>query len=167
MQTRPRLDNPLLVLGIGLCFVLLFAGLFCLLQQGDKRTYNLYYTVPIALPFIAFILDRMECRPEWTSAQRKLDAATVFFALLRSIATHYLTFLSGHVLFLTYSLLTSRSWAARITAVLVGIEVLYLKIFAWHKPEWIGGILLGLLAAGWFHYLKAKAARVGGSPAGI
>lgn len=54
---------------------------------------------------------------------------------------------SGHSLFLTYVMLTTRSWVARLTAVLVLIEVIYLKAFVWRDPTLIGGIVVGIFAA--------------------
>jgi hypothetical protein len=56
--------------------------------------------------------------------------------------------ISGHALFLTYSLLSARSRVAQITAFAVLLQVIYLKLFVWHDlitPS--GGILLGSGAA--------------------
>ena len=56
-------------------------------------------------------------------------------------------YISGHALFLTYTILSAYSYLGRITAIIIMIEVVYLKIFVWN--DWLSltsGILLGVIA---------------------
>ena len=41
-------------------------------------------------------------------------------------------YVSGHALFLTYAIMSRGSRVVRVTATLVMIEVIYLKLFVWH-----------------------------------
>src|SRR5258708_3771273 len=116
--------HPLIVLGCSLIMPALVAGLLCLVIHDERLTYHLYYTVPVGIPFIAFLFDRSDRCATTSPVQRRLDGAVVFLAVLRSVTTHYLFFFSGHALFLTYSVLTSRSLIVRISAALIAVEVL-------------------------------------------
>jgi len=55
---------------------------------------------------------------------------------------HPIPFFSGHALFLSYALLTMRSKLAKVTALVVLLEVAYLKIFVWQDATLLGGIAL-------------------------
>jgi hypothetical protein len=75
-----------------------------------------------------------------------IDLAIVVVALAR--AAGFIPLVSGHVLFLTYALVTGNSWVVRVPAALVLIHVLYLKIFLWHDLLSLGGgLCLACLAA--------------------
>jgi hypothetical protein len=57
-------------------------------------------------------------------------------------------FVSGHTLFLSYFIFTLNFNVGRILAMVVMLEVLYLKFFVWN--DWISaivGIVLGAIAA--------------------
>jgi len=69
----------------------------------------------------------------------------------------HVPYVSGHTLFLTYALLSTRTRVAQITAAVVMIQVIYLKYIVW--GDWITstiGIALGLLAARARLWLGAK-----------
>jgi hypothetical protein len=103
------------------------------------------YVAPIVVPFIAFLLDRVERWSERKHSQKLVDAIVVFTAMWRVVGN--VPFVSGHTLFLTYCILTSRSVVARLTAVLVMTQTVYLKYFVWH--DWVtstSGIVLGCVA---------------------
>lgn len=57
-------------------------------------------------------------------------------------------YISGHTLFLSYTILGPASRVTRITALLAMLEVIYLKYFVWHDPiTSSSGIVLGAIAA--------------------
>ena len=74
-----------------------------------------------------------------------LDLAVLILALTRAVIR--IPLISGHAIFLVYCWLTARSKVARITAVLVLVQVAYLKIFVTHDNALFGGVIAGCLAA--------------------
>ncbi|HKQ53751.1 MAG TPA: hypothetical protein VJT74_15350 [Pyrinomonadaceae bacterium] len=74
------------------------------------------------------------------------DALITGTAIWRALG--HVPYVSGHSLFLTYSVLTARSRVLRLTAAVVLLQVIYLKYVVWH--DWVsstGGIILGAAAA--------------------
>lgn len=132
------------MLGIGLAAASLFSLLIILLIRGERRNYFLYYFVPIGIPFVAFIFDRLERRHDLQTSQWIIDLLVVTLALGRAILP--IPLISGHALFLTYAMLSTRSWAARISAIVIMVEVWYLKLIVWHDLTLIGGVLVGCIA---------------------
>jgi hypothetical protein len=142
---RRFIFHPLTVLIIALIAAFIFALFINLLFDGELRWFLLYYFTPIGIPFVVFLFDRAERRAFASKAAWKIDAIILGLSLIRSVIL--IPIVSGHALFLTYALLTSQSKLARITALLVLVEVAYLKIFIWRDPTLIGGILVGCLTA--------------------
>lgn len=152
MLLRSRLFYPPSVLALSLLSAALYAGYATLRFSGDKLSNQYFYVVPIVVPFVAFLFDRAERVHQRTRAQFVIDGIVVLTAMWRVIGD--VPYVSGHALFLTYALLSTRSRVALVTAALIMLEVLYLKIFVWH--DWItptGGIVLGSVAAfiSWRH----------------
>jgi hypothetical protein len=145
LAQRRFLFHPVTVLGVSILAAGIFAFLIILFFDGAQRWFLLYYHVPIGIPFVAFLFDRAERYAQATRASWAIDLTVLVFALLRAFVR--LPVISGHALFLTYCLLTSRSTVARMAAILVLLQVAYLKIFVTHDTALIGGILSGCLAA--------------------
>jgi len=148
-NTRPAqrrfLFHPATVLGVSILAAGIFAFLIILFFDGAQRWFLLYYHVPIGIPFVAFLFDRAERYTQATRTSWAIDLTVLVFALLRAFVR--LPVISGHAFFLTYCLLTLRSTVARMAAILVLLQVAYLKIFVTHDTALIGGILSGCLAA--------------------
>lgn len=149
---RQFIFHPVTVLVVSLIAAAIFALFIHLWFDGDFRWFLLYYFVPIGIPFIAFLFDRAEQYPATSRATWAVDLAVLFPALTRAFVR--LPLISGHALFLSYALLTSRSNVTRITAALVLLQVAYLKIFVTHDTTLIGGILVGCLAAVVYRWIK-------------
>lgn len=147
---RRFLFHPATVLIVSLVAAAIFAVLVAILFDGDFRWYLLYYFTPIGIPFVAFLFDRAEHYEHTSMAAWAIDLAVLIPALTRAFVR--LPLVSGHALFLTYCLFATESKVARITAVLVLLQVAYLKIFVTHDTALFGGILAGCLAA--FFYLQ-------------
>lgn len=141
-RVKKLLFHPLFVLFVSLFAAILFAAFAIWRYDGEWRDLLLYYFAPIGVPFVAYLFDRAE---RWRDVIWFIDIPVVILALLRS--AYPIPIVSGHSLFLTYAVLTTRSQVARLTAVLVLIEVVYLKAFVWGDPTLIGGIIVGMLAA--------------------
>ena len=111
---------------------------------GDLRR-HFVYVLPIIVPFVAFLFDRdAQLRagwPEWA-----IDFVVIAASILRALGV--IPLISGHALFLTYAIARQGSRLTKITALMVMLEVLYLKIFVWNDPLTpFTGIAAGLTAA--------------------
>lgn len=142
---RQFIFHPVTVLVVSVIAAASFALFITLLFDGDLRWFLLYYFAPIGIPFVAFLFDRAEQYELTSIASWALDLVVLIFALTRAFIR--LPLISGHALFLTYCLLTSRSKIARITAALVLLQVVYLKLLVTHDTALFGGVIAGCLAA--------------------
>lgn len=154
---RPWVFHPVTVLTVSILAAGIFALFVTLLFDGDFRWYLLYYFTPIGIPFVAFLFDRAEMHAAASASSWAVDVFVLIPALTRVFIR--IPLISGHALFLTYCLLTSRSTVARTTAFLVLLQVAYLKIFVTHDTALIGGIFAGGLAA----YLHRQVRRAPGN----
>lgn len=152
---RPFLFHPATVLVPSILAAGLFAFFIHLLFDGDLRWFLLYYFVPIAIPFVAFLFDRAEQYGSNSPVSLLIDLAVLIPALTRAFIR--IPLVSGHAFFLVYCLLTSRSRAARIAAFLVLLQVAYLKIFVTHDTALIGGVMMGCLAAFVYRWVRRYA----------
>jgi len=142
---RQFIFHPVTVLFVSILAAGLFAFFIHLLFDGDLRWFLLYYFVPIGIPFVAFLFERVEQYGSIAPVSWLIDLAVLIPALTRAFVR--IPLVSGHALFLVYCLLTSRSRVARIAAFLVLLQVAYLKIFVTHDTGLIGGVMVGCLAA--------------------
>ncbi len=148
---------PLSVLTLSIATALVFAALVIALFSGDSRWFLLYYFVPITVPFVAFLFDRAENWNGLSKMQVRIDLPILALALTRAFIL--VPLISGHALFLSYALFTTRSRVARLTAFLVLVEVAYIKIFVWHDVTLLGGLALGTGAAVWFRNARLSSAQ--------
>lgn len=148
---KPILFRPISVLTIALVSTFLFGILIALIFRGERRNSILIYSVPIGIPFVAFLFDRAQAGRDkrWF-----LDAPILILAFLRSLFP--VPLISGHALFLTYALLTGRSKLTHITTVIIFAEVIYFKAFVWQDATLIGGTIAGLIASFIWHRLKPR-----------
>lgn len=130
-------------------FAALFALLAWLLWRPGWLFY--YYNVPIAVPFAAFVLERVvelrRCRIGAKAiAAVGLDVLVISVAMVR--AFYPIPFISGHVLFTAYAVFTGRHTFGRTVAGVVLVQVLFTKIVLWgdNVTMW-GALLLSLLCA--------------------
>jgi len=73
---------------------------------------SFFYVVPIVIPFVSFLFDRAQ---HWrmTSLARVLCDVLVVGLAIGRVVTH-VPLISGHTLFLSYAILTSRSFGNMI-----------------------------------------------------
>ena len=146
IPTQSIIFRPLVVLGISLIAALLFSLLVIACFDGNARLYLLGYFMPVGIPFVACIFDRVEGWRSFHPVQRAVDLFVLALSLVRIAIS--VPLVSGHALFLTHALLSSRSWIVRGTAAAVLLEVGYLKIFLFHDDlTLVGGIILGCITA--------------------
>ena len=104
------------------------------------------YFVPLMVPVIAFMFERVEHVREANFFQHGVDFLVFGLAVGRVVGD--VPFISGHILLLSYGLLCSKSKIVRISGALVLAQTLYLKYFVWHDfvtPT--VGIILGCALA--------------------
>jgi hypothetical protein len=104
------------------------------------------YFVPLMVPMIAFMFERVEHVREANFFQHGLDFLVFGLAVGRVVGD--VPYISGHTLLLSYALVCSRSRIVRISAILVLVQTLYLKYFLWHDFVTSNvGIVLGCALA--------------------
>jgi hypothetical protein len=87
------------------------------------------YFVPLMVPLIAFMLERVEHAREANFFQHGADY--LVFALAAGRVVGDVPYISGHTLLLSYVLLQSESKLVRISSILVLAQTLILKYFVW------------------------------------
>lgn len=119
-------------------------AVFTLFSLLGVRPFWLAYNVPIAWPFAAFVVDWFYTHSRYAKG---IDACVVVLALLR--ANGAIPGYSGHVLFLTYATLCGESRFTKVSAALVLVSVLYMKLYGFHDfVTPVGGFFLAVIAAG-------------------
>lgn len=143
---RALIFHPISVALLSLAGAALYVAAATLRYSPEKLYYQYLYVAPVIIPFVAFLFDRAERFRSWTGAQCMVDAFVIGLSVYRAVG--HVPLVSGHALFLTYALLTARSRVARAAALVVLIQVLYLKLLIWHDPVTpSGALLLGSAAA--------------------
>jgi hypothetical protein len=148
-KIKSVLFHPATVLTIALVAAILFAIVSHLQFEGDLHDLLVYYFAPIGVPFVAYVFDRAEYRRD---VRWPIDIPLVIVSFLRAVFP--IPFISGHALFLSYAILTVHTRVARWTAIIILIQVAYVKLFVWHDLTLFGGIIVGALAAFASHMLK-------------
>ncbi|MBZ0280916.1 MAG: hypothetical protein K8L97_09250 [Anaerolineae bacterium] len=134
--------HPLVVITTALAATAVFGLLVALIFRGERRDAIFMYSVPIGIPFVTFVFDRLE---RWSEIKWAIDVPVIILALLRSLVP--IPLISGHALFLSYALLTTQTRTARLTAALIMMQVVYLKTFVWKDETVIGGMIVGIVVA--------------------
>jgi len=148
---KVRLAGTLPTLTAVLVFAASVAGLLRLAWNPGPRAYLEY--VPIAGVFAALVWDRVFPSYSTNTRHTICDVAALALALMR-VFVPPLPFVSGHTLFATYVALTATRWSVRAVALLVLVQVVYVKLFV--SPG--GWSMLGGFAAA----LALAAARAAG-----
>ena len=150
VNIRLQLSRPRIVLLCSLAGATLVA--LWLLRHSSVRATVLdpagtfQYFVPLMVPMIAFMLERVEHTREANFFQHGVDFLVFSLAVGRVVGN--VPFISGHTLLLSYALLCSKSRIVRISALLVLAQTLYLKYFVWHDFVTSNvGIVLGCALA--------------------
>ena len=138
--------HPVFVLVCAAAGILVYVAVMRWRFAGGNLSNHFVYVLPIIVPFVAFLFDRAKGFSEVGWPELMIDFAVVGTSILRGIGV--VPLVSGHVLFLTYAIARPGSRVTRITALIVMLQVIYLKFFVWHDPFTPAtGIMLGLLAA--------------------
>jgi hypothetical protein len=156
VKLKALVFHPLTVLTVSVGAVLLFAVVAHWRFDGDFEALLVYYFAPIGAPFVAFLFDRAE-KPRFILWW--LDASVIVLSLARGLVE--VPLISGHALFLTYALLTTRTRVARLTALVILLQVAYLKLLVWQDLTFFGGMVVGITGVGIYQQItKGRLATV-------
>jgi hypothetical protein len=145
LSCRPARVRALLTSAPGTLVVSLLAT--AILTVWFRRAWNppsdfYFYNVPIAVPFVAFFLDRLVPSREPRCAALAIDAVVLALALARVFIPPF-PFVSGHTLFTAYASGTARRWPLRLTATAVLLQVIYAKtILGGGWQSMVGGLVV-------------------------
>jgi len=146
MRLSKFIFHPLFVLACAGLGILSHAAWMRWRFPGGDLSHHFSYVLPIIVPFVAFVFDRARHFRTAGLIELAMDSAVTITALMRALGD--VPLVSGHALFLTYAIARPGTRLTKIISALVMIQVIYLKIFAWHDPISPAiGITLGLLAA--------------------
>lgn len=131
---RRQMFRPRVVLLCSLAGATLI-GLWLLRHSSVRATVldpsgTFQYFVPLMVPMIAFMFERVEHAREANFFQHGVDFLVFSLAVGRVVGD--VPFISGHTLLLSYALLCSKSRIVQFSAPLVLAQTLYLKYFVWH-----------------------------------
>ena len=138
--------HPLTVITCAGLGVIAYALLMRWRFPGGDLSGHFIYVLPILVPFVSFLFDRLRQIREVSWREVLIDVVVVVTAVMRMIGE--VPFVSGHALLLSYAIARPGSRLTRILAALVMLQVLYLKLFVWHDMiSPVLGIIVGVAAA--------------------
>lgn len=107
-----------------------------------------FYAAPLFVAVLVWARIRLGSLESLTPAECSTDAVVTFLAFARFVFGAVLPF-SGHMLFLSYALLTARGACGfRLLAVVLLVETTVFKLWIWQDTtSWALGLALGVLAA--------------------
>jgi hypothetical protein len=146
MRRNEIVFHPVTVSVFALLGVLGYAAWMRWRFPGGDLSHHYFYVLPIIVPFVAFLFSRAQGFREAGLLELSIDSLVVITSILRMLG--YVPLISGHALFLTYAIARPGSRLTRVTAALVMLQVIYLKLFVWHDlitP--VTGLILGVIAA--------------------
>lgn len=144
---RQRLDK-LLISGIVIAPVLcLLAARWAFVETGSWGAVRFFvlYALPLFVIAPIWARTRLAIIHELSWLTLAIDATVLVLSIARFFASDVFPF-SGHMLFLTYTLLTSRHASYRWLALALIVETSVFK-YMWHDSRsWAIGLVLGLVA---------------------
>jgi hypothetical protein len=139
-------SNPWLSLLAAIVFSLITILLEFVITAEKNISFLLYYFLPVFIVFYLFLFERLSNRKITPWISGVVDGGVLTLSILRAFYT--IPYFSGHALFLSYVLLSTKRFTTRVVALMVLLEVVILKVFIWHDATLYGGLLLGFLAGG-------------------
>jgi hypothetical protein len=152
-QTRRVVFQPMIMFVVVLGGVVGLAVMKILQAGGFDRSYYVYYYIPMLAPFGAYAADRFRQSGRLRALHWVVDLVVLVISVMRAFRP-FPPFISGHAFFLTYVIMTTQSWTARLAAGVIMLEVIYLKLFAWHDATLFGGIAAGLICGYFFRRIS-------------
>src|SRR5688572_21444675 len=98
-KLRDYVSRPWLKVMLGLAIALVLAVLVVLVFDGEREKYLLIYDIPIVIPFVMFVIDRITNLNGINNAGNALDIAVLALSVSRAFIR--VPLVSGHAIFLT------------------------------------------------------------------
>ena len=142
---RKFICHPIVVFSLSITSALIFALLVVVIYENPLRSWLLVYFVPLTVPFVAFTLERAQRSAQIRAGQWWIDVIVLVLSITRIFFP--VPGYSGHALFLTFVLFSSRTIVVLVTSLAVFLEVAYVKLFILDDMTVAGGFLLGIIFA--------------------
>jgi hypothetical protein len=124
----------------------------------EAKRLLIFYIAPLFFAAPIWVRVRISEWQTLSSSSFTLDAVVFLLSFLRFVSGQFLPF-SGHMLFLTYSGLTTRSTGYRLLALGLLVETTIFKLWLWRDPtSWALGLAIGLIAAALYHWPASRSA---------
>jgi hypothetical protein len=141
---RPLLDRVLLAGAALAPAAVVAAGLAA--PTWEYRSFLIFYVAPLFLAAPLWLRFRLATPSARPLASALLDALVLALSIMRLLPESFVPF-SGHMLFLSYSVLTVRSPWYRVLAAALLIETTYFKLAIFGDPgSWWRGLAAGTVA---------------------
>ena len=144
MKNKKTINRIFIISEIIALFAVLIYTFF--IEPDSKRIiFLLGYFLPVILLFIYWLKLKVESF-EKVNFLFSLDLVIAFIAGIRAI-NPLMPFLpySGHVVFVLYSMITTRNKTYRILAGIMFAVVTFFKIYIWHDYfSWLAGMILSM-----------------------
>lgn len=142
VRTDPECISRLLLWSAWLLVFPTAAAAF-FLPTWEAQQFVLFYLAPTVPAILLWARERVRHQESYTKVALRLDLIVFLLAAVRTL-TGALPF-SGHMLFLTYVLLSVSSPAYRLLALALWVETAYFKLVLWDDPRsWSIGFLFGI-----------------------
>jgi len=152
---RPWLGRALPWAAAGLTVAAVLAGF--LVEAGPDRRFVVYYVAPMMFAFPLWARARLEAVETQPWARLALDAVVTALSIIRFV-TGMFPF-SGHMLFLTYTALTTpRRGYLALAALLIAETTVYKLVLMGDVKSWSFGLAAGLACAGAYAWLGRRRA---------
>lgn len=130
---------------------------------GSVR-YFMIYAAPLLVAVALWGRARLQVVETLTPLTLAMDGVVVALSFVRFVFGEVHP-LSGHMLFLTYSVITTRATGYRWLAVILLLETTVFKLLIWRDPySWTLGLLAGLVMAVIVWLAGGRAGRAGFAP---
>ncbi|MGH7461097.1 MAG: hypothetical protein ACREMA_08720 [Longimicrobiales bacterium] len=117
-------------------------------QGWPAQRFLVFYVAPLFLAAPLWVRVRLRESTPQLSLHTIVDATVFMLSFARFVLAPVLPF-SGHMMFLTYSGLTTRTAGYRLLALLLLAETTWFKLWLWRdSATWSVGLILGIVAAG-------------------
>jgi len=141
-----NLQNPWIQVAISLILTAFFGVAASFLKEfnGAGQFILFAYHLPIGFAFSMFVLTEAANLNRGQLVRHYVSLIVTAASLLRVFVE--IPFYSGHAFFISYMVLVTESFPARIIAALVLLDVFYVKVVLLNDPTIWGGLILGLAA---------------------
>jgi hypothetical protein len=147
-ERRHLILSGLLLLGLVACGIALVLAVII----PERRGFFIIYMAPLLLAGPLWLRFRVAQIETLSERQLTVDGVVFLAGALRMFGGWGVLPYSGHMLFLTYSMLTTRSLGYSLVAAVLLVMTTIYKLALWDDwSTWLWGLALGIIAAAIWH----------------